>query len=208
MNIPAKKRTREDWATLALNEIFENIVTEQLTQLPTPKFRVSIAPLPPSKLGHTHPRAQSSDNTTEIYIAAHEDDSLKHLETLLKCAVHATDDCQSGHKGHFVHVIRKLGLVGKPTQLHVPRPSHIANELAEIHQWLGDIPHAAMTVKKDRRNPNGFRITCTSPQCNFKANTSRLHYDNAKAQTNIMTDTFTVISTCPVCQSNPLQFTS
>ena len=169
----SKIRNREQWAKAALDMICHEIIAPQ-TQLPVPLIRVSVAMLSPKTLGECYPRSRSADQHNEIFIAAHTDDSFLHLATLAHEAIHAFDDCSSGHKGEFARVARQIGLEGKLTATTVSTDSKLHALLVDIHNHLGDIPHAKISKKvKDSGNRNGYKLACDD--CGFKANTSKKH---------------------------------
>ena len=176
---------REQWLNEAANLIWHEIL-EPHTAQQKPKFRVSVAPLAQSTLGQCHVTAISEDQTNEIFIAAHTNDSMTILATLQHELIHASDDCQSGHKNHFAKLARMSGLEGKLTQTHAS--TELNQRLQTIVDLLDIIPHANLTIPPKQKGRNNNKITCNA--CGFQANLSRKWADQ------ILPD-----FECPCCQS-------
>ena len=177
--------SREDWLTKAANMMCAELFAPQ-TSIEKPAFRVTVAPMASKHLGECYPRSRSADNTSEIFITAHCDDSALILATLVHELVHAYDDCQSGHKGAFKQLATSVGLTGKMTAT-TPTDA-LAATLAEYVDLLGPIPHAAISKKSKDKGRNGNKMVCDA--CDFKANLS------AKWASQI-SDGFE----CPVCRT-------
>jgi hypothetical protein len=68
------------------------------------------------RIGECWPRSRSSAKVNEIFISpVLGDDLVQTIDVLVHEAIHASDDCASGHKGHFARVARRVGLQGKMT---------------------------------------------------------------------------------------------
>lgn len=91
-------------------------------------------------------RAASADRRPQIFISPTIDDETVVLTGLLHELIHASDDCASGHRGHFARMHRAMGFVGSATgawpgfSLGVTL-ERIADDLRRTH---GRYPHAAL----------------------------------------------------------------
>lgn len=110
--------TREAWLVLALERIRERMADTTELRLPA-DVRVSIG-FPGGgsarkRIGECWPRARSASGVNEIFISPVLVDLPKLLDVLVHEAVHAADDCASGHKGAFKRAALAIGLTGKMT---------------------------------------------------------------------------------------------
>lgn len=108
--------TREQWLNLALAAIRERMAATCELALPA-DVRVSVG-FPGGgsarkRIGECWPRARSASAVNEIFISPVLVDTGKLLEVLVHEAIHAADDCASGHKGAFKRAALAMGLVGK-----------------------------------------------------------------------------------------------
>ena len=158
---------REQWLNESANLIWHEIL-EPHTATNKPKFRVSVAPLNQSTLGQCHPTSLSKDSTNEIFIASHTDDSLHILSTLQHELIHASDDCQSGHRNHFAKLARQSGLIGRLTA--TTASPQLEQRLNTITELLGPIPHATLVIPPKQKGRNNSKIVCYD--CQFQANLS------------------------------------
>lgn len=94
-------------------------------------------------IGQCWARNRSAAGINEIYISPAIEDSVEALEILVHELVHAVDDCEHGHKGPFVAMMKALGLEGKPTATHAGE--RLRDELTDIVKYLGDYPHKKVT---------------------------------------------------------------
>jgi hypothetical protein len=169
MNNKIETNTREEWLTKAARMIRAELV-DQLTDLTTDRdIKISIAPMRSKRLGECWPSSRSPvDHKNEIFISAHNDDSMVVLETTTHELLHAYDDCKSGHKGAFARAARAIGLEGKLTATHAGEK--LKNTLGEYVELLGDIPHSALTHANKDKGRNNNKLVCDD--CGFKANLS------------------------------------
>jgi len=143
--------TREQWLELAvekLRPLFKEVDVE------LPRVRVSIGW--PSKgglkatgkvVGQCWKSTVAKDGVSQLFISpVLGEDQVQVLGILMHELVHASDDCESGHKGHFSKTARALGLKGKMTATVVEEDSELAERLAGFLEQLGDYPHSALDV--------------------------------------------------------------
>ena len=139
--------TREDWLNAALHGPIAELLAQAGTSVPA-DCRVSVG-FPGGgsarkRIGECWPRARSADKVNEIFISPVLADKFKMLEVLVHEAVHASDDCKSGHKGHFARVARACDLQGKLTATHAG-----AGLSAMIRAWIETLPamsHGALML--------------------------------------------------------------
>lgn len=70
------------------------------------------------RIGECWPRSRSSIKVNEIFINPIVVDQKVIVATLIHEAIHAADDCKSGHKGAFFRAAKAVGLEGKMTATH------------------------------------------------------------------------------------------
>lgn len=70
------------------------------------------------RIGECWPRGRSADKVNEIFINPTMSNVREIIAVLVHEAIHASDDCASGHKGHFARVAHAVGLEGKLTATH------------------------------------------------------------------------------------------
>jgi hypothetical protein len=124
-------------------------------------------------LGSCFRKSCSTEGFNEIYISPICDDSLEILGTLAHELIHAIDDCQSGHKGFFAKVARKIGLIG-PLTATSAGPA-LAAKLESFIGLLGPIPHARLDLRDVKKQKNR-NILC-SCSCGFKFRTAQAQID-------------------------------
>lgn len=183
--------TREQWLNESAALLFDLVLTDSVRQQhPIPPHKISVAPMRSKTLGTCHRRAQSDAQLNEIFITAHISDSLEVLAVLTHELIHATDDCESGHRNFFASAARKAGLIGKLTA--TTAGPELLEVLAGMVDILGPIPHAKLSTPPKSKGRNNNKIVCT--ECGFQANLSRKWADLVAAP-----------ATCPVCAAEALE---
>ena len=161
-----RPQTREAWlqlAVLKLRPLFDEIDVE------LPAVHVSVGW--PSKggtaskskvIGQCWVKSVSSDNVSQVFISpllgGDRFDVIKMLGVLLHELVHASDNCESGHRGEFAKRARALGLEGQMTATVVGEA--LDATLSVIVDELGDYPHPAMRFEEmeKQRAPQTTRM--------------------------------------------------
>lgn len=146
--------TREEWlnaALWALRPWFENRAN---AHIPT-DARVSVG-FPGGgsarkRIGECWARRVSKDKVNEIFISPVLQDPVRLLDVLVHEAVHAVDDCVSGHKGEFKRIARAVGLEGKMTATHAGE--ELKAELARIMALLPPLTHGALDLSTRKKQP-------------------------------------------------------
>lgn len=189
--------TREEWLNIAAKRILDQVIVPVWDVPKKMKIKVSVG-FPPNArtnsrtIGVCLASACSKEGFSEIFISPVADNSLHVLGILAHELAHAVDDCKHGHKGPFVSLIRKMGLIGKPTEA-LPGPA-LNKQLKRYIREFGDIPHARVdtSICPPRRDVNrNVKVHC--PKCSFKFNTSR-------AQIRFVIERAGSV-TCPACNN-------
>ena len=146
--------TREQWLNLALDQLrplFERKANATIPQ----DARVSIGfPKGGSarkSVGECWPRARSADKINEIFISPVVSDPARMLDILAHEAVHAVDDCASGHGKAFKSVAVAIGLTGKMTA--TVAGEELKAELAAIVAALPPLTHGALDLSGRKKQP-------------------------------------------------------
>lgn len=144
---PIKIINREHWLAELAKSVTEMI--EDVAQKKMPNFRVSCGwpsrgglSLKKPVIGQCWPGMVSKDGTHELFIAPTIAENMLVAGTVAHEMVHAIVGTKAGHKGPFVHVVRGIGLTGKPTAT-IPGPEFI-KEVDPIIAKLGPYPHTKM----------------------------------------------------------------
>lgn len=134
--------TREEWLNLVLHDHLAPLLAQHGATVP-PDCRVSIG-FPGGgsarkRIGECWPRSRSTNGVNEIFINPIVSDPQAMVETLLHEAIHAADDCKSGHKGFFRKTALAVGLVGKMTATSAgpALAAWIADVLARVPAYTG-----------------------------------------------------------------------
>lgn len=139
--------TREGWLLAAADLIRKRVFTTEDCEYAVPEFRVSVG-WPKGRrstsnvIGECFNTLWSEDGIPAIFISPVLKAELEILQCLVHEMIHALDDCQNGHRGHFAYVFKRIGMVGKRTE------TLAGDELLEILRTvasdLGAYPHGKM----------------------------------------------------------------
>ena len=149
-----KTVTREAWLNQALEKLrpwFEDRAGVAIPQ----DARVSVG-FPGGgsarkRIGECWARSQSKDKVNEIFISPVLSDPIRMLDVLVHEAVHAVDDCQSGHKEAFKRTALAVGLEGKMTATHAG--DKLKAELERIIKVLPPLTHGALDLSTRKKQP-------------------------------------------------------
>ncbi len=185
---------REGWLLEAAALLCDGVLAPHTT-LPIPPYRVSIG-FPHRRqrqaLACCFARSASADGHSEIFVSPQAHGSLLILASLTHELIHAFDDLQSGHRGHFARLARAAGLVG-PLPATRAGPA-LTPALSEIRGLLGPIPHAKLCLGDGPPDTTRqLRVSCRSCHAIFRMSGRWLRK-------------LTKASPCPVCARAALSF--
>jgi hypothetical protein len=146
--------TREQWLNLALDQLRPLFERKANATIP-PDARVSVG-FPGGgsarkRVGECWPRIRSRDNVNEIFISPVVSEPIKMLDILAHEAVHAVDDCASGHGKAFKRTAKAIGLTGKMTA--TVAGEELKAELEAILAALPPLTHGALDLSGRKKQP-------------------------------------------------------
>lgn len=103
----------------------------------------------------------SKDGKSHIFISPMLERDTDVLATLLHELIHAWDRCESGHKGAFVELAKKVGLERPWTATHAGEELQL--KLERIAEGLGAYPHVPLEptmVQKKVQSTRMRKFTC------------------------------------------------
>ena len=138
---------REAWLNEAVHKL------NGLWSSPVPECRVSVGwPGGRGKkdktIGQCWATKAAEDEVAQIFVSPVLSDPVEVLAVLAHELCHALDDCESGHRGHFVELAKEAGLVGPWTA--TTASDELRERLSAIAAELGEYPHAALTAMSGR----------------------------------------------------------
>ena len=174
---------RETWLTNAATELEAALFNPLGKSLPE-KWRVSCS-WPSSRangknkagstIGQCFSPLASDDKTTEIIVTMSQDDPLEVLAILAHETVHAVEGVEAGHGPKFKRTALGIGLEGKMT---TTRPGEAFKQSATpILKRLGDYPHAALDINKNRKKQTTRMVKMECQDCGYIARTSRANIE-------------------------------
>jgi len=162
--------TREQWLTLALRDHVAPLLAEKAGATVPADALVSVG-FPGGgsarkRIGECWTRKMSSKGVNEIFISPTiSDKPARMLDILIHEAIHAADDCASGHKGFFRKAAKAVGLEGKMT-------STVAGP--ELAQWISDtveklpkLDHSKLDLS-GRAKKKTYMLKVECPECGCK----------------------------------------
>lgn len=146
--------TREEWLVAAVEALGRDIFAP--LEIAVPPVRVSVgwpggSGKKSSVIGQCWKTTQSDDKVAQVFISPSLVDRPAVLETLVHELIHAVDDCESGHKGEFVRMAKRVGLTGKMTS--TVAGEELAAQLVPIAETLGEYPHAKLSAGNGVEGP-------------------------------------------------------
>jgi hypothetical protein len=146
--------TREEWLNAGLNALRPWFEEKAKVSVPL-DTRVSVG-FPGGgsarkRIGECWARRMSKDNVNEIFINPTLSDPVQMLDVLAHEAIHAIDDCVSGHKGEFKRIAVAIGLEGKMTATKAGE--ELKAELERIIKTLPTLTHGALDLSGRKKQP-------------------------------------------------------
>lgn len=162
--------TREAWLLSAVEKLTPLLEQAGATNVRGLELSVSVGF--PSKsvrkrIGE-HWHAESSGNGTmhHMFISPLLDDGVQVLGVLAHELIHADDNGESKHGGHFARVARALGLEGKMTATVVG--DALTTVLKDILAELGDYPHIKLNLGNVKKQTTRMlKVTCEDDECPY-----------------------------------------
>jgi hypothetical protein len=155
---------REQWLNSALDQLRPMFQDKAGATIPR-DARVSVG-FPGGgsarkRIGECWTRKQSRDNVNEIFISPVLSDPIKMLDVLAHEAIHAVDDCASGHGKAFKRIALAIGLQGKMTAT-VAGPE-LQAELQTIVDALPPLTHGGIDLSARKKQPTRLlKLECDS----------------------------------------------
>ena len=173
MNDKPKFSERETWLTEGADQILSDIFKDEADNIP--KYRVACGYPPRHRggkvMGVCINASVSNDETFEVFINPSIEDGLTALDILTHELVHVVDMNESGHKGNFVRIARKIGLEGKPTECRAGYK--LSKELKSISDRLGKYPHGSIGIDfSKKQSTRMLKVYCEDESCGFHFRTS------------------------------------
>lgn len=174
--------TREAWLTALMHalaaEVFEPIEPGSTKDIGN--WRVSCGwpggGARRTAIGQCWSELVSAGKFTEMFISPVLGTPAEVDHVLVHEMVHASVGTDAGHKGPFVKLARKLGLIGKPTA--TTAGDELRAKLDAITATLGPYPHAKMDPKHSGRKPQTTRmLKLECPGCGYVARTTQKWID-------------------------------
>jgi len=156
--------TREQWLNLALDQLRPLFANKAGATIPH-DARVSVG-FPGGgsarkRVGECWPRIRSRDGINEIFISPVVAEPLRMLDILVHEAVHAVDDCASGHGKAFKRTATAIGLIGKMTA--TVAGDELKAELQAILATLPPLTHGALDLSGRKKQPTRLlKLECDS----------------------------------------------
>ena len=173
--------TREEYLNAAVEEL-RPVFDARGLPLPD-KIRVTCG-FPSQKarsqhraIGEHWSPAASSDGHHEILISPVMDDPFEVFGVLVHELCHAATD-GDGHKGRFPPLARAMYLEGKPSATTIG--TQFRTQFQMLVESLGEYPHAALNVGKQRKVQATRMLKAFCPACGYTIRlTAKWAYDSA-----------------------------
>lgn len=178
-----KFATREEWLIAAIEELNEHVFLPH--ELDLPAYRVSVGwpggrGKKTNTVGQCWNSSSTEDGTPAIFISPKVKNPIEVLSILVHEVIHAIDDCASGHRGAFLKMFRKVGMVGKATQSQAG--DELLLTLSKIEDRLGKYPHSAMKnpsagTGEKKQGTRMLKVMCADEDCGYSLRTTRQWLD-------------------------------
>tara|TARA_R110000764_G_scaffold95834_1_gene179728 strand:- start:1005 stop:1607 length:603 start_codon:yes stop_codon:yes gene_type:complete len=167
LNINTKVITREQWLNLSSVEISKLFKLEGYEYPTDAKISCGWALGGQKVVGSCNNRISSEANVNEIFISPIVQDSLEALGILTHEMIHAIDDCEHGHRGIFVKMMKAIGLEGKPTSTRIGK--ELEPKLLAIIEQIGSYPHKKLNRATKKQGTRMLKMACSDCDWSFYA---------------------------------------
>jgi hypothetical protein len=171
MTTPFKHR--EAWLQAAADEIRDWF---KKAEVAVPEVRISTgwSKRAGKAVGWCWHAEAAGDGVNQIFISPELEEATAPqgvLATLVHEMIHASDDGQSKHSGHFRRTAVLLGLEGKMTATHAGE--RLLGDIAALAEELGPYPHSMLTptMRIAKEGTRMLKLEC--PSCGWAARTTR-----------------------------------
>ena len=127
-------KSREEWLNVVLHKHVAKLLKTKAGAVLPADAKVSVG-FPGGgsarkRIGECWPRVRSSIGVNEIFINPSLKEPTQMIDVLVHEAIHAVDDCKSGHKAPFRRMALAVGLEGKMKSTHAG---------AELQKWIAGV---------------------------------------------------------------------
>lgn len=172
------EHTREGWLTRAVDALRPLLKQHGATVPERVAVSVGYADRKASKTNGVCYKAVASDckTTNHIFVSPKLKEAWRVLLTLNHELIHASDDCASGHGGHFAKVARAMGYINKLTSSEAS--PELQQLLTEIAEELGEYPHTGLNTSGDssagkKQTTRLLKMVCTNSECGLSVRITR-----------------------------------
>lgn len=187
--------TREQWLAAGLHMIYNRVFAPAGITWDVSTVRVSCSwpggGSARKRIAECWPRLYSAAGLSEIFVSPMVADGVDALDCLTHEMVHSSDDCKSGHRGHFVKVCKAIGLTkGKPKSAAAGEELRVI--LAGIAEDLDSAyPHARLDLSQRKKKQTYLlKCKCLDEDCGAVWRMTDTWVERAAVGNGL---------TCPVC---------
>lgn len=158
---------REAWLQAAAVKL--RPLLKPYAQTPDVMISVGWARNRPNTAAGTCTPSTSAGGIPQIFIWPAEVKVTNILSYLLHELIHASDDCDSGHKGHFARVHKAVGFVSPPTLSNTT--PELEAKLEAIRDALPPYPHKPINLKSSaekKQTTRMIKIECKAANCHVR----------------------------------------
>ncbi len=121
------------------------------------------------RIGECWPRVRSSIKVNEMFINPIVTDVRVIVATLVHEAIHAADDCKSGHKGAFAQAAKAVGLEGPMTATHAGK--ELAAWINEVIAKMGEFAYGSLNLSGVKKQTTRMvKVVCVD--CDYTVRTT------------------------------------
>lgn len=163
--------TREAWLLSGVEKLIPLLEQAGAQNIKSRKLMVSVSF--PSKtirkrIGECWSAVASEDGkVNHLFVSPLLDDAVEVLGVLAHELIHADDNCESKHNGHFRRVATALGLTGKMTSTEVGED--LKPILKDIAEEIGPYPHTKLKLGANikKQTTRMLKVHCVDTECPY-----------------------------------------
>jgi len=195
--------TRESWLNACSNELKSRLFKRHKIKCPKVKISCGFPVTGGARnknrtVGQCFSTKLSKGKLNEIFIHPMLEDSVETSGIVLHELIHASDNCKSGHKGHFRKAMTLFGLGGIPTATEVDEGSDLEVLLKKIIKKIGKYPHKKLVYSKFKKQSTRL----IKVYCDHGSNHDGSGFDDYIARISRKTIEEQGTPICPVCVHN------